>query len=89
MVCFIQLLGLWTSLNISINLHSFYQVCPRGIIVKSMDCKTIVSEFKLQLQHYVHFRAITLGKGMKPLILPAMGYIVPLLIFLKDVIDIK
>ena len=30
-------------------------------------------EFELQSRYYVHFRANTLGKGMNPLILPAMS----------------
>ena len=47
--------------------------CPRGVMVKAMDCGIVVSEFVLQSRYYVHFRAITLGKGMNPLILPAMG----------------
>ena len=47
--------------------------CPRGIMVKAMDCRIIVSEFVLQSLYYVHSRANTLGKGMNPLILPAMG----------------
>ena len=47
--------------------------CPRGVMVKAMDCGIIVREFVLQSRYYVHFRANTLGKGMNPLILPAMG----------------
>ena len=47
--------------------------CPRGVIVKAMDCRIVVREFVLQSCYYVHFRANTLGKGMNPLILPAMG----------------
>ena len=47
--------------------------CPRGVMVKAMDCGIVVREFVLQLRYYVHFRANTLGKGMNPLILPAMG----------------
>ena len=47
--------------------------CPRGIMVKAMDCKIVVCEFVLQSRYYVHFRANTLGKGMNPLIRPAMG----------------
>ena len=47
--------------------------CPRGIMVKVMDCGIVVSEFVLQWRFYVHFRANTLGKSMNPLILPAMG----------------
>ena len=46
--------------------------CPRGVIVKKMDCGIIVSEFVLQSRYYVHFQTNTLGKGMNPLILPAM-----------------
>ena len=46
---------------------------PRGVMVKAMDCGIVVSEFVLQSRYYVHFRANTLGKGMNPLILPAMG----------------
>ena len=47
--------------------------CPRGVMVKAMDCGIVVSEFVLQSRYYVHFRANTLGKGMNPHILPAMG----------------
>ena len=55
--------------------------CPRGVMVKAMDCGIVVREFVLQSRYYVHFRANTLGKGMNPLILPAMSKIVPLLFF--------
>ena len=44
--------------------------CPRGVMVKAMNCGIIVREFVLQSRYYVHFRANTLGKGMNPLILP-------------------
>ena len=47
--------------------------CPSGVMVKAMDCGIVVREFELQSRYYVHFRANTLGKGMNPLILPAMG----------------
>ena len=46
---------------------------PRGVMVKATDCGIVVSEFVLQSRYYVHFRANTLGKGMNPLIFPAMG----------------
>ena len=46
---------------------------PRGVMVKAMDCGIVVRKFILQSCYYVHFRANTLGKGMNPLILPAMG----------------
>ena len=47
--------------------------CLRGVMVKEMDCEIVVSEFVLQWRYYVQFRTNTLGKGMNPLILPAMG----------------
>ena len=47
--------------------------CPRVEMVKAMDCGIVVREFVLQSRYYVHFRLNTLGKGMNPLILPAMG----------------
>ena len=46
---------------------------PRSVMVKAMDCGIVVSEFVLKSRYYVHFRANTLGKGMNPLILSAMG----------------
>ena len=46
---------------------------PRGVMVKAMDCGIVVRGFVLQSRYYVHFLANTLGKGMNPLILPAMG----------------
>ena len=46
---------------------------PRGVMVKAVDCGIVVREFVLQSRYYIHFRANTLGKGMNPLILPAMG----------------
>ena len=45
----------------------------RGVMVKAMDSGIVVSEFVHHSRYYVHFRANTLGKGMNPLILPAMG----------------
>ena len=47
--------------------------CPRGVMVKAMDCTIVVCVFILQSRYYVHFRGNTLGKSMNPLILPAMG----------------
>ena len=63
--------------------------CPRGVMVKVMDCGILVSEFVPQSRYYVHFRANTLGKGMNPLNLPAMGEMVPLLFFLVNDFGIK
>ena len=62
--------------------------CFHGVMVKTLDCRTVVSEFKLQSSCYVHFWTNTLRKGMNPLILLAMGFIVPL-IFLKNAFVIK
>ena len=42
-------------------------------MVKAMDCQNVVSEFVLQSRYYIHFWANTVGKGMNPFILPAMG----------------
>ena len=58
------LLFLWLWLN-----HSF--LCwrnLRGVVANMLGCDTVVSEFKLQLCHYIHFRANTLGKDMKPIL---------------------
>ena len=56
------------------NENSFFvRGCPRGVMVKSMDCAIVGSEFELQSCYYVHFQANTLGKGMNPHILPAIG----------------
>ena len=53
--------------------------CPRGVMVKVIECGMVVSEFVLKSCYYVHFRANTLGQGMNPLILRLMGEITPLL----------
>ena len=47
--------------------------CPHGVMVQTMDCGIVVSEFKLQSCYNVHFQTNTLGKGMNSLILPVMG----------------
>ena len=47
--------------------------CPRGVMVKAMDCEIVVSEFKLKSRYYVHFQINTHGERMNPLIIPAMG----------------
>ena len=62
--------------------------CPRGVMVKVMDCRIVVCEFVLQSRYYVHFRATTLGKGINLLILPAMGQIA-LLLFSENSFGIK
>ena len=52
---------------------NYLRGCPRGVMVKAMDYGIVVREFVLQSHYYFHFRANTPGKGMNPLILPAMG----------------
>ena len=47
--------------------------CPRGVMVKAMDCGIVIREFVHQSRYHFHFRANTFGKGINPLILPAMG----------------
>ena len=46
---------------------------PCVVMFKAMDCRIVVRKFILQSRYYVHIRANTLGKGMNPVILPAMG----------------
>ena len=43
-----------------------------------LDWDIILSAFKQQLHYYFHSQTNTLRKGMKPLIPPAIGQIVPL-----------
>ena len=51
----------------NVDIHSdIYRGCPRSVMVKAMDCGIVVSEFVLQSRYYIHFRANTFGKGMKP-----------------------
>ena len=52
-----------TFLNMDERIH--FQ-CPRGVMVKAMDCGLVVSEFVLQSRYYLHFRANTLWNGMNP-----------------------
>ena len=58
-------------------------------MVKAIECGIVVSEFVLQSRYYVHFWTNTFGKGMNPLILLAMGSIVPLLFFSVNSFGIK
>ena len=44
-----------------------YKGCPRGVMVKVMDCGILGSEFILQSRYHVRFRGNTFGKGMNPL----------------------
>ena len=43
------------------------------VVANVLDYGIVVSKFELQSRYYISFRTITTGKGMKPLIPPAMG----------------
>ena len=58
-------------------------------MVQPMDSGVVVREFELQSFNYVHFRTNIFGKGMSPLILPAMGEIASLLFFWNNKFGIK
>ena len=49
-----------------------------------LDCEIVVSEFGLQLNYYIYFRIDTIEDSMNPFIPPAVGKIVSLLFFHKD-----
>ena len=59
-VRFILVLKTWSSLVTGSG-------CRRGVMVKAIDCRIVISEFELQSRYYVHFRANTLGKVWTPL----------------------
>ena len=59
--------------QINQKVHRLTWGCPRGVMVKAMDCGIVESEFVLQSCYYVHFGTNTLEKGMNLLILPVMG----------------
>ena len=78
---FLHSLFMWLIVS-SLSSHSLHLLfccvlsilgCPRGVMVKALDCGIVVREFVLQSRYYVHFRANTFRKGMNPLILPAIG----------------
>ena len=51
---------------LSNKLQSFWE-CLRGVMVKAMDCRIVVSEFVLQSCYYVlHFWTNTLGEKYEP-----------------------
>ena len=54
-------------------MNNDHRRCPRGVMGKVVDNGIVVSEFVLQSRYYVHFRVNALGKGMNPLILPAVS----------------
>ena len=59
-------LKLVTLVSISCDDNHYTTECPRGVMVKAMNCGIVVREFVLQSRYYVHFRANTLGKRYEP-----------------------
>ena len=55
---------------------------------KVLNYSLEINEFKLQLHYYIQFQTNTFGKGVNPLIPPAIGLIISLLIC-NDSIDTK
>ena len=43
--------------------------CPRGVMVKALDCGIVISDFELQLRHCVNFRKNTLWNSITPVLL--------------------
>ena len=49
------------------------QGSPCDVMAKVLECEIVVYEFELQSQYHFHFWNNTIGKGMNPLILTAIG----------------
>ena len=47
--------------------------CPRGVMVKALDCGIVVREFVLQSRYYVHFLANTPWERYEPPYPPSYG----------------
>ena len=60
-----------------------------GVVANVLNCDIVVSEFELQSCFYVYIRTNTIGKYMNPIVLSAIGEIVPLLFFYKNSLDFK
>ena len=63
----------YNNLNSTTSRKTPFEGCPRGVMVKVVDCGTVVREFELPSCYFVHFRANTLRKGLNLFILPVMG----------------
>ena len=50
-----------------------FRRCPRGVMIKAMDCGIVVSEFELQSCYYVHFRENNLWERYGPPLPPRYG----------------
>ena len=64
--------------------RALYRGLPRGVMVRVLGCRIVVSEFELQSRHYLHFRTNTLKKDINTFILTTKDLIAPLLFFLKN-----
>ena len=47
--------------------------CFCSVVANVLDCDVVMSEFELQLRYLVHFRTNSLGNGMNPYIILAIG----------------
>ena len=70
-------LSIYLSISFSLSHTDIYiylilliSICPRGEMVKAMDCGIVVSEFELLSGYYYLFRTNPL---LNPFIPPAMG----------------
>ena len=56
---------IYSNIRFSTNFRIKYKwEYPHGVMIKTLNYGIVVSEFKLQLSYYVHFRTNTLEKGM-------------------------
>ena len=80
-------------MTLCVNLIHFlllsFRESPSGVVAKVLNCNLIVSKFKLKSFNCIYIWTNTLGKGINLIILRAMGSILLLLIFYKDVVGIE
>ena len=61
----------------------------RYTIAKLVDWTLEISEFEIPSRCYVQFHTDTFGKGINAFVFPAIVWIVSMILFNKDVFDIK
>ena len=61
-----------TRVGLLVELANHYTTTGPHVMAKALDCSLKVSEFKLQLNYYIHFQANTLWEGMNSFIPPGM-----------------
>ena len=64
---------LYSVLHMEFFLYLTRWVCPRGVMVKAMDCEIVVSEFVLQSRYYVHFWTNSPWERYEPPYPPSYG----------------